>query len=778
MSYIGKRMLRREDRRILLGKSRYVADIRLPNMLHARILRSPVAHARIKSIDLSAARALPGVAVAIDREDVRHIPRFGHRHTRWPVGDKSVFCLEKALFVGDEIAAVAAETPYLARDAVELIEVDYEELPAVVDPELAMQDGAALVHDELVAAGIIPGNTMYTMKLRAGDMAKAEKEAELTVSGRFYSNQPVCNPLETHGVVASWDEINGEMTIWTSTQGITIVRDGVADLLGIPARKVHVIVPDVGGGFGAKVGLFAHELITCILARKTGRPVSLILDRTEELTACTSRCAQVRYAELMLTREGRFVGWREKVIQDQGAYAHAGPSVMQLGTELGMLPYKIPNVQIDGFDIYTNKNPGSAYRGFGVPQAAFVRDSLLHMAAKKLGVEPEYLMRLNMVKGEECPITLALGQKVDSTGVDLCLEKVVSEAAKRGWKKGLWRGMGYGTTLKHSSCRHPRMDYDHDTVRISMQGDGGVLAETAATHIGQGNWTTLAQIVADQLGMDIDNVSVTGHSSAGPRGFGTWGSRTITITGNALVRACDAVKARILPVAAHLLEAHADELEFADNGVRMKTAPTRKLSLRELITVMERQKGRLPPGMEAGPVEVVASYDSPTTLPDEDGVGNMSMTYSAAAHACWLEVDPGTGKVTILDYIMAEDAGVAINPLIVEGQHQGAVAMAISQVLFEGLRYDEQGQLLNGNYRDYYTALATDIPDLSQVHDCGVPSKTTLLGQKGAGESGNVPALAAVANAIEEATGIRFTEMPITPEKILLALAAREGDAA
>ncbi|MDX8469848.1 xanthine dehydrogenase family protein molybdopterin-binding subunit [Mesorhizobium sp. VK25A] len=777
MGYIGRNIARREDRRLLVGRGRFIADMQFAGMLHARILRSPVAHARIKSVDLSAALALPGVAAAISSADTRSLRRYGSRHTGWPVGDNAVFLEDKVRFVGDEIAAVAAIDEFTARDAVELIEVDYEELPAVVDPEKAMADGAPIVHDELVRAGIIPSNVMATKTLRAGNIEAAAARADVTVSARFYCNRPVCNPLETHGVIALWDEATGELTVWSASQAVNLVRNGLAEVLDIPASKVRVIAPDIGGGFGVKVGLFAHEIIAALLSMKTGRPVRILLDRSEELSSCTSRCAQIRYSEMMLDRDGKILGWRERVVQDQGAYAYSGLSVLQMGSIIGILPYKIDNVLIDTFCVYTNKNSGGAYRAYGVPQTSFARDSLVHMAAKKLGCSAEDIMRRNIVRNEECPKTMSLGQIIDSTGVDQCLEKVVSEVDRLGWRKDPqpYHGVGFSTVLKHSSARHPRMDYDHDSVRVCLSSDGSISVETSACPQGQGMFTTLAQMVADRLGGSLDSVHVTGGDSSGPRGLGTWGARTITITGNALHRACGEARSKIAKVAAHVLEVDESELEIADSIVSVKGGSNRQLSFAEIVGICERHGKRLPKGMEPGPIDVLSSYDSPTSNPNEDGHANPTMTYSGAAHACYLKVDPETGKVTLLGYIMAEDCGVAINPVIVEGQHQGAVAMALGQVLYEGLEYDEAGQLLNSSLRDYYVPLATDIPDLSMVHDCSVPSTRTLFGQRSAGETGNPPPMAAVANALEEATGIRFTEMPITPDKILLALRAREN---
>lgn len=773
--YVGQRVRRREDRRFLIGKSRFVADIKLPGMLYARILRSPVAHARIKRIDKSAAAALPGVVSVIDARDTQHLARWGNRHTGWPVGDKATLAERKVRFVGDEIAAVLAVSPYVAQDALELLDVEFEPLPAIVDPEQGMQPGAVLIHDELVESGIISSNVAATVRLRAGDIRQAEAEADLVVSGRFYCNRPVCNPLETHGSLAIWDEAAGELTVWSSTQTVTWFRDGLADILGLPVRKVRILVPDVGGGFGVKVPVFSHDVVAAFFAMRTGRPVQILLDRSEELLACASRCAQIRYSELFLTNDGRFLGWRERIIQDQGAYAYSGNSILQMGTQLGILPYKFPNVWVDGYMVYTNKVSGAAYRAYGVPQTSFARDSLVHMAARRLGCNPEDLMMRNIVRGRECPLTMSLGQQIDSTGVDACLEKVVAEVKRLGWQRdpARLRGIGFSTTLKHSSARHPRMDYDHDSVRVCLHPDGGVVVVTAACPQGQGIETMLAQLAADQLGVDMDSVTVSTGDSNGPRGLGTWGARTTVIVGNALARACTQVKRRLVQVAAHVLEVSEADLVVKEGAVRVNGVPDRKIPIKDVVALCERRARSLPPGMEAGPIDVTSSYDSPTTNPDANGFGNPSMTYSGAAHACYLEVDGGTGKVTILDYVMAEDSGVAINPLIVEGQHQGAVAMALGQVLYEGLRYDEDGQPLNGNFRDYYVPLSSDVPDLSKVYDCGVPSAATLMGQRGAGETGNPPPMAAVANAIEDATGIRFTEMPITPEKILLALRSR-----
>jgi carbon-monoxide dehydrogenase large subunit len=774
MAYIGQRALRKEDYHILMGRSRYVADMKLPGMLYAKVLRSPFAHARIRSIDKRAAERLEGVVAVLTGEDVKEkLAYWGQIGTGWSVGDRRALTIDKVHFVGDEVAVVAAENQYAAMDALELIEVDYEELPVYIDPEKAMQPGAELIHPELVEQKIIESNILSRYKLRAGDISKAEKEADLIVSGRFYSNRPVCNALEPHGVLANYDPYLDKLTVWSSTQVAHLVRDGLSEVLRYPANNIHVMVGDMGGGFGSKAELFAHEVLASYLSLITKRPVSLILDRTEVFQACTSRCAQIHYAELMLKKDGTFIGYRSKIVQDQGGYASWGTQVIQIGTHVGgMIPYRFPNVWVDGVDVYTNKNPGGAYRAFGVPQASYVRDSLLHMAAVKLGVPPEELMLKNTVKGSECPCTMSCGHVIDSTGIDACIEKVREEVKRLGWQKNRkpYQGIGWSCTLKHSSCRHPQIDTDYDSVRVRIEPDGTVTVFTSACPHGQGLETTLGQICADQVGVSLDKVRVIGNDSQGPHGLGTWGSRTITITGSALKRAGDVIREKLFKIAAFKLEVGEGDLQIADNWISVKGVPSKKISVQDVAILSHFHTHDLPPGMEAGPIETTQSYDSPTTRLDENGRGNMVVSYNGAAHAALIQVDPGTGKVDILDYVMADDSGVVINPLIVEGQHQGSVPFGLGQALGEDLIYDENGQLLNGNYRDYYIPLATDVPDLSKFYDCGVPSRITPLGQKGAGESGNVPPLAIIANAVEDATGVRITELPVTPDKVLLGI--------
>lgn len=773
MTYVGQRLLRKEDYRILTGHSRFVADMKLPGMLYGKILRSPFAHARIRSIDKRKAEQLEGVAAVLVGEDIKDtVSAWGQIATGWPEGDHRALTVGKVRFVGDEVAVVAASSPYIAMDALELIDVDYEELPVYVDPEIAMKPEAALIHADLAAKGFIEGNILWRYKLRAGDIEEAAKRADVTVSGRFYTNRPVCNALEPHGCLASYDPYNDKLTLWSSTQVAHLIRDSLSEVLRRAANSIQVIVEDMGGGFGSKADLFSHEVLASYLSLITKRPVQIILDRAEVLAATTSRCAQIHYAELMVKRDGSFIGFRDKIIQDQGAYCSWGNQVLQIGPHTGLLPYKIPNVWVDGIDVYTNKIPGGAYRAFGVPQTAFVRDSLVHMASVKLGIPPEKLMLKNTVKGAECPYTMPCGQEIDSTGIDKCIEKVVAEVARLKWRENLkpYQGIGFGTTVKHSSGRHPQIDTDYDSVRVRVETDGTVTVFTSCCPHGQGQETTLAQICADGLGVSFDKVRVHGGDSDGPHGLGTYGSRTMAITGTALKRACDVIRRKLGQVAAFRLEVGDSDLEFGEDSVWVKGVPSKKISVLEIAILCHFHSHDLPPGMEAGPIEAVASYDSPTGRPNKDGQGNFVPTYCGAAGAGLIQVDPGTGKVTVLDYVMADDPGVAINPMIVEGQHQGSVAFALGQPLGEGLVYDNDGQLLNGNYRDYYIPLATDVPDLSKLYDCGVPSLVTALGQKGAGESGNVPPFPIIANGIYEAIGIRFTELPITPDKILLAM--------
>jgi len=773
MAYIGQRLLRKEDYRILTGHSRFVADLKLPGMLYAKILRSPFAHARISSIDKTKAEALEGVSAVLVGSDIKDsLSAWGQIATGWPVGDRRALAVDKVHFVGDEVAVVAAASPYIAMDALELIDVDYDELPVYIDPEKAMEPGAAVIHEDLAEMGLVEGNVLWRNKVRAGDVDKAAKDADLIVSGRFYTNRPVCNALEPHACVASYDPYVDKLTVWTTTQVAHLIRDSLSEILRRSANSIHVIVQDMGGGFGSKAELFPHEVLACYLTLMTKRPVQIVLDRTEVLQACTSRCAQIHYAEMMLKRDGTIIGFRDKIIQDQGGYCSWGNQVLQIGPHTGILPYKIPNVLLDGIDVYTNKNPGGAYRAFGVPQTGFVRDSLVHMAAVKLGLSPEELMMKNTVKGEECPFTMPCGQKIDSTGIDRCIDKVMSEVDRLKWRENRkpYQGIGFGITVKHSSGRHPQIDTDYDSVRVRVEPDGSVTVFTSCCPHGQGQETTLAQICADGLGVAFDKVRVLGGDSQGPHGLGTYGSRTMAITGTALKRACEVVRRKLAQVAAHKLEVGERDLEFGEDFIWVKGVTSKKVSILEVALLCHFHTHDLPPGMEAGPIEATASFDSPTDRPDKNGLGNFVPTYCGAAAAALIEIDPGTGKLTILDYVMADDPGVAINPLIVEGQHQGSVAFALGQPLGEGLVYDENGQLLNGNYRDYYIPLATDVPDLSKVYECGVPSRVTPLGQKGAGESGNVPPLPIIANAIHDAIGIRFTELPITPDKILLAL--------
>ena len=773
---VGQSVPRKEDLALLTGTARYIDDIKLPDMLYAKILRSEVAHARVKSIDTSAARQMPGVIDVLCGADlVGKVKPWGDLMQDLLVGDHTPFAVDKVLYEGQELAAVVAETKYQALDALEAIVVDLEELRAHIDPEEAIGPDASLIQ-EGISYEFGEGNIFDRYKVRIGDIDAAEAEADVVVRQRFTTNRQAGAALDPHGCIASYDSFTGELTVYSSTQSIFMVRDVLADVLQIARNKVRVIVPEVGAGFGSKAQIFPYEVIASIFSMRLGRPVHLVLGRKEIFQSGTARNGQVRYAELMCKRDGTITGYRDYVIHNCGAMSVWGNQVLHIGTNVGMLPYPIPNIRVDGDIIHTNTVPGGALRGFGIPQTLWAKEQLVDMAARELGMDPLEIRSKNVVRPETFPYRTPMGQIIDSTSVYECLQK---SAEAIGWadKKANptpYEGVGLAVSMKYTSCRHPSFDTDQSAVRLKLETDGTVTIYSSDVSHGQSHATMLAQIVADGLGVGFEKITLAQPDSmTSPFGLGTFASRGAAVLGTACRMATERLRERVLTIAAHVLEANIEDLEIGNDRVYIKGLPDSGLYLEILASFAAYRTHQLPPGFEPT-LEAIATYDTPTEREGADGSGNLSVTYSAAAHAAHVRVDPETGLVRVVDYTMAHDTGVVINPLVVEGQHQGGFLMGLGMVLGEDYIYDDKGRLTNASFKNYLAPTATDMPELTKMFEIPAPSLTIPGGQKGAGESGTGPVPAAVGNAVFDATGVRFTSLPITPQKMLLALREKE----
>ena len=773
---VGQSVPRREDLALLTGTARYIDDIKLPGMVYAKILRSQVAHARLFDVDVSAALEQPGVLGALSAKDiVGKVKPWGDMMQDLLVGDHFPFAIDKIMYEGQEIAAIVADTKYQALDALEHVRYRIEELPVLVDPEEAIKSDSPLIQ-EGISYEFGEGNIFDRYRVRVGDIDEAERDADVVVRQRFTTNRQAGAALDPHGCVASYDSFSGILTIYTSSQSIFMIRDMLADTLQMPRNRVRVIIPEVGAGFGSKAQMFAHEVIASIMSMKLGRPVHLVLSRAEIFRVGTARTGQVHYGELFVKRDGTIIGYKDYVVHNCGATSLWGNQVIHVGTNVGILPYPIPNVHVDADIVHTNTAPAGPLRGFGIPQTIWAKEQLVDLAAEQLGMDPLEIRAKNVVRPETFPYRTPMGQVIDSTSVYDCVQK---SAEAIGWESKRanplpYEGVGLAVSMKYTSCRHPSFDTDLSAVRLRLETDGTVTIFSSDVSHGQSHATFLAQIVSDVLGVGFEKVNLAQPDSVtSPFGLGTYASRGAAVLGTACRMAAERLREKVVAIAAHVLEISPDDLETGDDRVHVKGLPNSGLYLENLAGYAAYRTHQLPPGFEPT-LECVATYDTPTEREAPDGSGNLSVTYSAASHAAHVRVDPETGHVRVLDYAMAHDTGVVINPLVVEGQHQGGFLMGLGMALGEDYVYDESGHLLNAGFKDYLAPLATDMPELTKIFEIPAPSLTIPGGQKGAGESGAGPVPAAVGNAVYHATGVRFTALPITPDRMLLALREKE----
>lgn len=769
MAVVGKRIPRIEAVEKATGATKFVADMVLPRMLHGRILRSPYPHARVIYVDTSEAEKLLGVKAIITGKDAQELTNpYG-----CVVKDEMALHADKVRYVGDEVAAVAAETEEIADEALDLIKVEYEALPALMDVEEAIKPDAPTIHDELEG---IKGNVLDVNRLNVGDVERGFKEADLIIRERFVTSKQQHAAPEPHCAVADYNKITGRLTLWSSSQSVFFTRAEASSCLRMPETKIRVIAPSVGGGFGSKVdGVYSTDICAALLSMKTGRPVKIVLTREEETGATRTRHPIIREIEAGVRKDGTLVAWREKTILDTGAYGSHGPGVTALTNITTPGPYKTPNISLEAYCVYTNKAAAGAYRAFGNPQTTFAREQILDKMAEALNLDPLEIRMRNIIKPEETPCVTAVRHKVRSCGVKQCLEKV---AASVGWEQDRKnrqpnRGMGLSAMIHWSSCRWiPVLDADFSSAFVRVNEDGTATIFTGISDMGQGIHTALVQVAAEELGLHPEDFSVVASDSeTTPQCLGSWGSRGAVIAGSAVKMAAADAKQRLLEVAGAMLEASPEDLGLRDRKVYVKGSPDRARSIADVTaTAYFTQEGG-----SAGPILGKGFWDSPTEVLSETG-GDYSPTYAFAANAAEVEVDPETGQVTLLKLIAAHDCGRALNEAIVEGQIQGGVSHGIGLGLYEEMVYDkESGRLLNPSFLDYRLPTALDLPNIEAILvqdaiDPGVPS-----GAKGIGETGLVCPAAAIANAVYDAVGVRFRELPISPERVLAALKQKQA---
>lgn len=777
---VGTSVKRKEDPRFIQGRGKYVANLQLPEMAYIAVKRSPYAHARIEAIDTRAAEAMAGVLAVFTGQElidsgVGKLPCGwvvpGCKvPTRWPV----VPVGDKVRHVGDSVAVVVATSPYIAEDAVEAIEVSYTPFAAVTDAKRAMQPGQPVLHDD------IPNNLSYTWAL--GDRPTIEQalNASAHVIKLDLTNQRLIpNAMEPRAAVAQWNAATEEMTLWTTSQNPHPIRLLLsAFTLGIPEHKLRVISPDVGGGFGSKIFHYPEEIITPWVARKINRPVKWVASRSESFVTDSHGRDHVTHAELGLDAEGHITALLVETWADHGAYLSTFAPLIPTAFYHCLLSglYKIPLIYGITYATLTNTVPVDAYRGAGRPEAAYVVERLIDLAARKLDLDPIAFRRHNFIQPEEFPYQTPVAMLYDSGDYNRLFDKaqelssyselVAAREAARA--EGRLVGIGVSGCIEASGPAPSKVAgalgsavgfWESSIVRVHPSGKVSVLTGSH-TH-GQGHETAFAQIVADQLGVPMEDIEVIhGDTAAIPFGMGTYGSRSMAVGGSAIVKSAEKVRKKMLKIAAHQLEAAEEDLtyDFNGGGVYVKGSPSQKKSFFDL-SLGAYTAHNLPDGLEPG-LEEQAFYDP------------ANFTFPNSAHICQVEIDRATGEVSVQKYYAVDDVGNVINPMLVDGQIVGGIAQGIGQALWEYGAYDESGQLLSGTFMDYAMPRADVMPAIHTARTV-TPSPHNPLGVKGAGEMGTIAATVAVAHAVMDALaplGIRHLDMPFTAEKVWSAI--------
>jgi carbon-monoxide dehydrogenase large subunit len=776
LPWIGVSVRRKEDERLLRGAGQFLDDLDGIAALHVAIGRCPYPHARIRGVDARAALEMPGVeavllgAQVIARTEPTSLLR------SFPGSARTLYFAMAhpvARYEGEAVVAVAAADRYVAEDALDRIEIDYEPLPHVVDAEQALAPGAPRLHES------VTGNLLVGSISKAGDPAAAFAVAAATVSGRFRINRVTGAPIEGRGVLARWHDHSRTLELWVSTQTPHLLRAQLAQSLRMAESDVRVIAPDVGGGFGIKMCVYPEDIILSLLAIDTGRPVKWVEDRIEHFRACTHAREAVHELELAAAADGTLMAIRDRYVIDVGAYnSPFGPPML---TNL-MLPgpYRLRDGEFDRRVALTNKVPVGPYRGYGQPESNFVREVLLDRLARKLRQDPAALRRKNLLRPDELPFQNISGALYDSgdyaRGLDLALTRIgyAGVRARQAEWRAQGRYVGVGISCYVEFTGYPSSAFlgrtgagfgAYESVTIRMDRAGRAALYTGVSSFGQGTETTFAQVCASGLGLEPDDIIVhRGDSQGTPYSVGGFASRTMIAGAGAIAKATEQIRAKVFRLAAHLLGAPADRLEVAGGVVRRVDDASVQIALAEVAEAAFLAH-RLPPGEDPG-LEATAYYDPPVSA---FGYGTV---------AARVEADPRTGAFDLQRYVLVHDCGTQVNPMIVEGQIHGGIAQGLGAALFEELVYDpDTGQLVNGSFVDYFLPTAADLPRF-EIDHLETPSPSTPLGVKGVGEGGTIGAAAAVANAVCDALapfGVELDALPLTAESVWRALERARG---
>ncbi|MGQ9826918.1 MAG: xanthine dehydrogenase family protein molybdopterin-binding subunit [Roseiflexus sp.] len=781
---VGQAIKRREDPRLITGQGTFLDDIKLPGMTHACVLRSPYAHAKIKSIDTSKAKAHPGVVAVFTGEDMLDLNplpcAWQAGRVKNNVNTPRVLAVGEVHFAGDPVALVIAEDRYIARDACDLIEVEYEPLPVVVDAKQATEPGAPQLHENA------PNNIV--MEWEAGDKAKADAAiaaAEVVVREQIVNQRLIPTPMETRGAVARYEPATGEFTLWTTSQAPHVLRLLLtAFVFGIPETKLRVISPDIGGGFGQKIFCYNDGAFTMWAARKIGRPVKFVEDRSENYKYSTHGRDHITDAELAGTRDGTITGLRVTTYANLGAYlstiAPGIPTTLYGRIITGV--YRIPAAYVRVYGVYTNTAMVDAYRGAGRPEASYLIERMVDRFAAEIGMDPAEVRRKNFIPPDAFPYDNGLGLlPYDSGNYEAALNKALEIVGYAGFRReqeearqqGRYLGLGISSYVEICGVAPSKWIglpgegwgaglWESANVRIHLTGK--VVVTTGSLPHGQGVETTFAQIVADELGVPYDDIVIEHSDTLGtPFGYGTYGSRSLAVGGTAVYRSVAKIKEKAKRIAAHMLEANPDDMVYENGRIYVKGSPDRAKTLAE-IALQASVAYDLPEGMEPF-LDETSYYDPP------------NCTFPFGTHIAIVEVDPDTGIVDLKRYVAVDDCGNVINPLIVDGQIHGGIAQGIAQALYERAVYDENGQLITGTLMDYAVPAAHMLPPYETARTV-TPSPVNPMGVKGAGEAGTIASAQAVMNAVIDALspfGVKHMQMPATPENVWKAIRAAQS---
>ena len=771
---MGLPVKRKEDPRLITGEGKYTEDVQLRGMTYMAVLRSVHAHARIISIDVSRAREHPDVLMVLTGEEVRQscapIPLIAIREgmrtkTRWPLA------IDKANYAGDPVAAVVATSPAAAKDALDLIDVKYEPVPAVVDLERAAHETSALVHEDLGT------NLCVEYSREVGDPDKAFHEADGVVSARFVEPRVVVNPMEPRSAVASYERGSGTLTIWSTTQGPHKDRGELAEVLGLPENKLRVIAIDVGGGFGCKHPVYPETCLAAIFSMQMGRPVKWVEERQEHFTSTDHGRGQVQHVEAAYKKEGTLLGMRIRFYTDLGAYCHGSShSVAGVNTpSLAPNMYRVRNLAWTTYGVFTNKVSYGPYRGYGKAEPVYMVERIMDLIARDLDMDPAEVRRKNYIRKDEFPYMSATGVEYDSGDyertLDIALEGIdyhgLREEQRRLRSEGVLMGIGVASNVEISSFGPSGAfmassgGYAGATIRVDPTGKISVL--TGSSPHGQGHETTYAQIVADELGVPFDDVEIIWGDTAiaPPSGLGTGATRSLVVGGTAIIVAGERIKDKARRIAAALLHIEPEHVVLENGKFFAEDIPGRHVTWEE-VGREAHQARVIPRDLERG-LEATAFWEPP------------NYTFPFAAQVAVVHVDRETGEVKLCKYMCVDDSGNIINPLVVDGQVHGALAQGIGSALIEEAIWDQNGQMVTGSFMDYAMPMAEEFP-MFTLERTVTPSPNNPMGAKGAGETGMLAAAPAIVNAVVDALshlGVTHIDMPVTAEKVWRVLRER-----